>query len=139
MATRGIYQTRQQDAVAELFKERPQDCLTAEEAYLALEERGLTIGKTTVYRAVTRLCECGRLRRYAAHESGEAARYQLNPCMETHLHIRCMDCGELDHLHCDETEAFRAHLLEHHGFLLDEAQTVLYGRCESCRRKEQQK
>ena len=74
MSQRGTYQTRQQEAVCALFAARPQECLTAEEAYQALKLTGEDVGKTTVYRAISRLCQAGRLRRYAPHESGEAAR-----------------------------------------------------------------
>ena len=84
MAVRGSYQTRQQESVARLFESRPDSCLTAEEAYQELEKElnreGRAIGKTTVYRAITRLCESGELRRYAPQESGDSARYQLNRC-----------------------------------------------------------
>ena len=69
------------------------------------------------------------------HESGEAARYQHSPCTESHLHIRCVHCGALAHLHCDEVEAFARHLGQHHGFTLDESQTILYGLCEACQEK----
>ena len=130
---RGAYQTKQQDAVQALFAARPEDCLTAEEACAALAKGGLDVGKTTVYRAIARLCERGRLRRYAAHESGEAARFQLNPCRESHLHIRCAGCGALEHLHCEEVETLKEHLLTRHGYQLDEGQTILYGLCQRCR------
>ncbi|MDD3335599.1 MAG: transcriptional repressor [Eubacteriales bacterium] len=133
---RGAYQTKQQDAVAALFNRRGEECLTAEEAYQALSARGLEIGKTTVYRAIARLCEEGALRRYAPQDSGDAARYQLNPCRESHLHIRCVQCGALAHLHCEEAEAFKKHLTLHHGFELDEGQTVLSGLCEQCASKK---
>ena len=135
MSQRGRYQSRRQDAVRALFAQSPEKCLTAEEAYQALADAGMDVGKTTVYRAITRLCETGGLRRYAPHESGEAARYQYNPCAQSHLHIRCTVCGALEHLHCEEVEAFAGHLGEHHGFTLDEAQTVLYGLCDACREK----
>lgn len=131
---RGTYQTKQQDAVENLFSARQEECLSAEEAYKLLVEQGFEIGKTTVYRVITRLCEAGRLRRYAPHERGEAAHYQFNPCRESHLHIRCVSCGALAHLHCEEVEAFAGHLTSHHGFTLDEGQTILYGCCESCRK-----
>lgn len=136
MPNRGNYQTRQQDAIEALFSKRQDACLTAEEAYQALLEEGMDIGKTTVYRSITRLCQTGVLRRYATHNSGEAARFQYNSCTESHLHIRCVCCGKLAHLHCDEVEAFARHLDCHHGFSLDEGQTILYGCCEACRRKE---
>lgn len=134
---RGAYQTRQQEAVQALFENRAEDCLTAEEAYRALADSG--IGKTTVYRAIARLCDSGTLRRYAAHESGESARYQWSPCRESHLHIRCVDCGTLCHLHCEEVDSFKAHLNHHHGFTLDEGQTILYGRCDKCSETQQEK
>ena len=60
MSQRGAYQTRQQEAIEELFSQSPERCLTAEEAYHTLHEQGLEIGKTTVYRAITRLCQTGR-------------------------------------------------------------------------------
>lgn len=129
---RGNYQTRQQEAVEELFRKHSGECLTAEDVYSALSANGLEVGKTTVYRAITRLCQLGLLRRYASHERGEAAHYQFNGCTESHMHIRCIRCGALAHLHCDEVDAFAAHLGEHHGFTLDEAQTILYGLCADC-------
>lgn len=137
MSTRRAYQTRQQEAVIRLFHQRPEDCLSAEEVYQLLDAKGLSIGKTTVYRSLTRLCDSGALRRYAPQSSGECARFQLNPCNESHLHIRCVDCGQLAHLHCDEMEQFKNHIHQSHGFILDESQTMLYGLCQDCRRKEE--
>lgn len=135
MSQRGVYQTKQQEAIEELFSARPEDCMTAEEAYHALHEQGFEIGKTTVYRTITRLCQSGRLRRYVPHDSGQAAMFQHNPCQESHLHIRCIHCGALAHLHCEEVDAFSQHLSRHHGFVLDEGQTILYGCCQSCQTK----
>lgn len=136
MPQRGSYQTKQQEAVAALFCKRATECLTAEEAYEALTSQGMDVGKTTVYRAITKLCASGVLRRYAPHERATAASYQHNPCAESHLHIRCVHCGAMEHLHCDEVEAFAAHLTDHHGFTLDEGQTILYGLCSACQLRQ---
>ena len=135
MKERGKYQTRQQEAVAMLFQSEPALCLTAEEIFLRLLAAGMDVGKTTVYRAVTRLCEEGKLRRYAPHGSGEAACYEWRICGENHLHIRCTGCGALAHLSCGEVGDFCRHIASHHGFVLSEGQTVLYGRCENCVRE----
>ena len=102
-----------------------------------LNREGRAIGKTTVYRAITRLCESGELRRYAPQESGDSARYQLNRCRENHLHIRCVRCGAMEHLHCGEIDLFKEHLSHHHGFSLDEGRTLLYGLCAACQNKEE--
>ncbi|MBP3648230.1 MAG: transcriptional repressor [Clostridia bacterium] len=133
---RGNYQTRQQEAVAALFERSPEACMTADEAYRKLLDTGMDVGKTTVYRAMTKLCDAGVLRRYAPQSSSEAAQYQYNPCRESHLHIRCASCGAMEHLHCDEVEAFAAHIRAHHGFQLDEGRTLLCGLCESCAQKQ---
>ena len=61
---RGNYQTRQQEAIVALFERSAQACLTADEAYRQLLAEGMDVGKTTVYRAITKLCDAGVLRRY---------------------------------------------------------------------------
>lgn len=135
---RGSYQTRQQEAVADLFERMQAQCLTADEAYRLLLDNGMEVGKTTVYRAITKLCDQGILRRYAPQSSSEAAQYQYNPCRESHLHIRCSGCGAMEHLHCDDVEAFAVHIRAHHGFVLDECRTILCGLCERCAAKKVQ-
>lgn len=133
---RKYYQTKQQEAVLVLFQEERDGCFTVEEAHQRLNEAGMDIGKTTVYRAITRLWEKGVLRRYAPQESADASRYQLNACADNHLHVRCIVCGELAHLDCEEVSEFCKHITRHHGFALDESQTVLYGRCQNCVKAE---
>ena len=129
---RGNYQTRQMDVVLNYFKEAPDKCSTIEKVYRTLADEGVSVGETTVYRAVARLFNAGVLCKYPPPEKGEGALYQYNTCKGDHLHIRCISCGLLAHLPCTEAQAFSAHLLEDHGFRLDEAQTVLYGICEKC-------
>ena len=135
-AVRGSYDTRQKKEIAAYFRAHPGECVTVEQVYAALEAK---VGMTTVYRAVSRLCGEGRLRRYAPPAAGEAALYQWNPCAQSHLHIRCVDCGSLEHLCCDVAQDFTTHLRGRHGFVLDEGQTVLYGRCARCEAKRLKK
>ena len=139
MPPRGDYQTERKDAVEAYFKQHADQCLTAEECCRYLSDHGMAIGKTTIYRAVTKLCDAGRLRRYMPSEQGKAALYQFNACKEHHLHMVCRMCGALEHLHCDDAEHFCSHLLKEHRFVLDESQTVLYGYCAACAEKQMQK
>ncbi len=136
MQERGPYQTKQQKAVLAFFEAQQDLCFTAEEAYLHLQGLHLEVGKTTVYRAVARLCETGVLRRYVPAGSGDAACYQFNPCRDNHLHIRCSACGELAHMDCQEVTEFCRHIAIHHGFVLNEGQTVLVGFCQACADKQ---
>lgn len=75
------------------------------------------------------------LRRYAPHESGKPPATSTAPGTESHLHIRCRTLRGAGAPHCDEVEAFAAHLGQHHGFTLDESQTILYGLCQACQEK----
>lgn len=135
MPSRGAYQTERKHAVVAYFEQHAGQCLTVDDCCRYLSDRGLSIGRTTVYRAITQLCEAGRLRRYAPSEQGKAASYQYNGCKAHHLHMVCRSCGALEHLHCTDAESFSRHLLSEHRFVLDEGQTVLYGCCLACAEK----
>lgn len=132
MPERRKYKTRKKEAVQAFFMERHGRCFTAEEVYIHLGSSGMEVGKATVYRSIIRLCEEGTLRRYAPPGTGDAAYYQYNPCGEHHLHIRCLTCGGLAHVNCEEAGAFCRHIASHHGFAVDEGQTILVGRCKQC-------
>jgi len=40
-------------------------------------------------------------------------------------------------LDCSQLEALSEHIREHHGFLLDYKNTILYGVCAACLAKEE--
>ena len=52
-----------------------------------------------------------------------------------HYHLKCEKCGRLVHLECGLIRDLQAHVREEHDFELDMAQTVFYGLCGECRRK----
>ena len=47
-------------------------------------------------------------------------------------HMKCLVCGKLIHLDCDEVERLCVHMLDEHGFRIDMASTVLFGTCKEC-------
>ena len=49
--------------------------------------------------------------------------------------MKCEKCGRLVHLECGLIRDLQAHVREEHDFELDMAQTVFYGLCGECRRK----
>ena len=57
-------------------------------------------------------------------------------CAILHPHMVCECCGRLFHLDCSQLEALSEHIREHHGFLLDYKNTILYGVCAACAEKE---
>lgn len=97
------------------------------------------VSKATVYRHLERLTAAGQLRRFSPAE-GAAACYQYvgdhHDC-HLHPHMVCECCGRLFHLDCSQLEALSEHIREHHGFLLDYKNTILYGVCAACLAKEE--
>ena len=111
--------------------------VTAEALCAILREQ--RVSKATVYRHLERLTAAGQLRRFSPTE-GAAACYQYvgdhHDC-HLHPHMVCECCGRLFHLDCSQLEALSEHIREHHGFLLDYKNTILYGVCAACLAKEE--
>lgn len=137
MSDGGTYRTRQREAILQYFKTHPHAHLTAEELCDALRSRGISVGKSTIYRALDRFAEDGIVRRFAA-SPGEGACYQYaddsSDVCRTHLHLKCNVCGTLFHIECGRLSDLTEHLGMQHNFTVDYAKTVLYGTCEPCRR-----
>ena len=75
--------------------------------------------------AVSRTGSRERLYRFAAAEQ----------CRE-HLHLSCTRCGRTFHMNAEQTEALVQTVAARDRFLVDRSETVLYGICETCRKKQ---
>ena len=96
---------------------------------------GRKIGQATVYRQLERLVEEGFADKYIIDQNTPACFEYIDheECGEgLCVHGKCLKCGKLFHLHCDELRELREHLEEHHGFIPDFRHTVIYGLCEEC-------
>ncbi len=103
-----------------------------------MKEEKCPVNLTTIYRYLDKLEKEGSLIRYT--DEGDKATYQYvdreRKCGE-HLHLKCTACGAVVHLDCEFMDEISSHVLEHHGFLLQCRNSVLYGLCEKCREKAQ--
>ncbi|MBR5871807.1 MAG: transcriptional repressor [Clostridia bacterium] len=137
MSTTGEYRTRQRAAILQYFKSHPHAHLTAEELCEALHADGISVGKSTVYRALDKLAEAGTVRRFTI-APGEGACYQYagsdRSTCHAHFHLKCLVCGTLYHIECEHLDELTSHLGAQHNFTVDYAKTVLYGTCDPCRR-----
>lgn len=130
------YRTRQQEAVIEYFRLNPQRCVTADEIYIYFMNTESKIGKATIYRCLDRLLENGMIKKFIS-DSGDCAMYQLideHKGCDRHFHLKCTVCGEMIHMDCEFMKEFERHIVEHHGFKVDNARTVIYGLCEKCQK-----
>lgn len=132
------YKTRQRSQILACLRENKEKSLTVDELVALLEKSGFSVGRTTVYRYLDSLTETGEVRRFS-REGKKSAAFQFvensGEC-SSHIHLRCSECGRFVHLGCDFMKEANEHLLEEHGFCVDNELTVLVGKCRDCMKKE---
>ncbi len=130
-----MYKTMQYKALRDFFRTGPKEQYSSDEIIEALCADG-SLGKSTLYRQLSRMTEQGELRRF--HE-GKRVLYQYahqhSGCDE-HFHLKCRSCGKLIHLTCDHVSDLARHIASAHGFTLDLRESILYGLCEGCGGKD---
>ena len=117
--------TRQREAIRQVFDDTdrplgPHEVLDAAQAYVP------ALGIATVYRNLKGLVEEGHLQ--LVELPGESPRYERTG-KHHHHHFHCRHCGRVYEVHGCPGDL--RHLLPP-GFVLDEHEVVLYGRCAAC-------
>ncbi|MBQ7291509.1 MAG: transcriptional repressor [Clostridia bacterium] len=133
---KNIYKTSQRELLLDFLRSHPDEEFSTEEITGAL--CGKAIGKSTVYRLISKLCEDGDvLRTRGAGGKKILYRYidKSHACDE-HFHLKCRDCGKIIHLDCDFMAELEGHIAGAHGFRLDPKSTVINGICAECEKKE---
>lgn len=134
------YKTRQREYILTFLQKSGGRHVTVAEIVRYLQDSGTPVGTATVYRNLEQLAQEGAVRKYLL-DSKSSACYQFvggtaaGSCQE-HFHLKCTCCGRLFHVSCDQLSQLGAHLLQHHGFVIDHTRTVLYGLCAECAKKQ---
>jgi Fur family ferric uptake transcriptional regulator len=92
------------------------------------------LGRSTVYRLMTRLVDEKRVQRFAA-ESGRSFLYRIiaeDHC-RNHLHLQCLGCGKILHLDRATSDALLEQVLAVKDFSISEEDTLLFGNCAECK------
>lgn len=128
------YKTKQRTEVLNCLTENKNFHMTADEIVLWLKRNGIDVGKATVYRALDKLIEEKKVRKYICEEGKSACFQYVDKSKNCHLHfhLKCICCGKLIHLKCDYLTDLEKHISEHHKFTVDNTRTVLYGVCGEC-------
>ena len=138
MKQSGGYKTKQKEQILQYLTSHEGQHVTAQELSRHLEEEGTPVGTATIYRCLDQLVSEGVLRKYT-FDSRTCACYEYLPhsheC-KRHFHLKCLQCGKLYHVTCEHLSGLEDHILEHHGFQIDQSKTVLYGLCKACREKQ---
>ena len=136
MSTRSKYKTKQRDILLDYLKKAHGLHITAGDVCDYCRSLETPIGQSTVYRQLESLVDEGILNKYIIDANTPACFEYVGEdehCgAEVCYHCKCVKCGKLIHLHCEELETIQAHLLEGHGFRMDPLRTVFYGLCQEC-------
>lgn len=134
------YKTKQRETILNFLMENKERHITVDEIVFNLKNRGVSVGKTTVYRYIDKLVEEGRARRFITDEkSGACFQYVDGNKCDEHFHLKCVECGKLIHLECGHLSEIAEHVYESHKFTIDNSKTVLYGICDSCEASRERK
>ncbi|MCR5045052.1 MAG: transcriptional repressor [Treponema sp.] len=139
MASSVQYHTKNYDDMLAFLKSMPGKHLTAQEICAHFSKRKKPMGMTTVYRQLDRLVAQGLVQKYNL-ENGESACYEFtgqngSSSDPNCFHCKCVNCGKLIHIECEEIKRVEKHILDEHDFVVDKARTVFYGLCANCKNK----
>ena len=128
------YNTEQKKLLLEFLEENHDSAYTIEEITNALKSRGASVGKSTVYRLMTRLVEEKRVKRQINDGSRKAIyRITLDSHCHNHLHLQCIKCGKVLHLDEKVSDKLLDTVQRLNDFLVSEEDTVLMGKCADCK------
>jgi len=88
------------------------------------------VSHQAVYDALRALTDAGLLRRI--QPLGSVARYESR-VGDNHHHIVCRSCGTIADVDCAVGETPCLTASDAHGFAIDEAEVIYWGRCPACR------
>lgn len=123
------YKTKQRQLIASFFEKNTDRQFSVNDVS---DEFSESIGKSTVYREISRLEKDGFLRKYPDSDGGFLYQYAGEHCHE-HFHLRCVSCGKIVHLDCHVMNGVCEHISCEHGFDIDMSRTVLFGTCSKCK------
>ena len=130
------YVTEQKKILKKILEESCDSAYTVEELMQKLCDRcgDSAPGKSTVYRLITHLVEDGTVKKFSKDGSRKWS-YQIvmGEHCDTHLHLKCMDCGRLIHLDESVSDELLDRVRSISNFSVNEEATVLFGRCGGCK------
>ena len=132
-----MYNTKQKEKLTDYFKKNMSRQLTINDIIEEVSGNG-EAGKSTIYRQIAKMVEDGELLRMNGEDSKSAVYQYMGEgthCRE-HFHLKCIACGELIHMECAMMQEITDHVRLHHGFVIDNSKSVLYGLCTICSEKE---
>ena len=127
MRDAGVHVTAQRLAIAEAVSAHPH--ATTDELVDAVRANLGSISRQAVYDTLNVFVEKSLIRRI--QPAGSVARYE-DRVGDNHHHLVCRECGVMYDIDCAVGSTPCLIAEDDHGFEIDEAEVVYWGRCPSC-------
>jgi Fur family ferric uptake transcriptional regulator len=125
---RGVQVTAQRLAILRAVSERPH--ATADDLIVDVRSKIGTVSRQAVYDSLAVLVDKGLLRRI--EPAGSPARFE-DRTGDNHHHLICRGCRAMFDIDCAVGYTPCLTAADDHGFEIDEAEVVYWGRCPDCR------
>ena len=103
---------------------------TAEEIFLALQNRDLNISRATVYRTIDVLVNYKMIDKLDIGDG--KSRFEYNEKFTHHDHLVCNKCGKIIEFHDDDIERLQKLITKQNNFKLLDHSHQIFGICEDC-------
>lgn len=123
-----MYNTEKKKLLIDLFENNQNKNFQATEL---VEDLKKEMNKATIYRQLQKLEE-SKIIRKVYNEATKSYEYQYANNCSNHLHLKCIKCGSLIHLNCSEADLFINHILNTHGFSINQFSSSINGLCKEC-------
>lgn len=125
------YKTKQKERILSYLQRKKDYVVSANEIR---KEVGEEASKATIYRYLDQLEKEGKVRKQF-NENTSSYEYQVcsndDSCTH-HLHLKCLKCGKIIHLHCSSVNNLLSHISKEHNFYITPHNNILVGLCSSC-------
>ena len=108
--------------------------LSVEDIEQLLRQRGLHVGKATIYRTLDLLAQSGMVHE---RDFGEGfRRYERAPGHPHHEHLICLRCGKVVEFANEKLERMKELIAAEYGFLHRHHRLEIYGVCRECQQRD---
>lgn len=138
--SRERYQTKQKELIYEYLQTNKGKHIKVQDIINGLNEKGHSIGVSTVYRCLDDLVNKGLVQKYML-DGNAGACYQYGENANLHdaeYHLRCSNCGGLFHFHSEDISNLSKQMREK-GINVNLENTVFSGECDTCKTKKDRK
>lgn len=127
---KGLKSTKQRNEIIEIIAhaEYPQ---TADQIFIELNKRGVTINLSTVYRTIETLISKGVLAKVNL-DNEVKNRFELIDATEHHHHLICLSCNKIISIEHCPLQSYESEVSKKHHFKIINHKLDLYGYCETC-------